>query len=158
MKEKLDVIEMERDIHPSVEREKMNQIFTSIAKVNKKYRTIYVDNTGNLPIRSIEGYIAIFILYNWTTNAILAAPIKNTKDETMIKAFQTHIKYITKRGFKPSFDIIDNVESKAIKVYLQEENTQMQLVEPHNHQVNAVERSIQTFNNNSIAGISIGEG
>ena len=84
MKEKLEVIEMEQDIHPPVEREKMNQIFTSIEKVNKKYGTIYVDNTGNLPIRSIEGYISIFVLYNWTTNAILAAPIKNTKDETMI--------------------------------------------------------------------------
>ena len=58
----------------------------------------------------------------------------------MIKAFQTHIKYITKRGFKPSFNITNNVESKAIKVYLQEENTQMQLVEPHNHQVNVAER------------------
>ena len=111
---------MERYIDPPVEREKMNQIFTSIAKVNKKYRTIYVDNTGNLLIRSMERYIAILILYNWTTNAILAAPIKYTKDETMIKAFQTHIKYITKRGFKPSFNIIDNVVSKEIKVYLQE--------------------------------------
>ena len=55
----------------------------------------------------------------------------------MIEAFQTHIKYITKRGFKPSFNIIDYVALKAIKVYLQEENIQMQSVEPHNHQVNA---------------------
>ena len=107
---------MERDIHQPTERENMNQIFKSIKKVDKKDGTIYVDNAGNLPIRSIESYISIFILYNWTTNEILAAPIKYTKDETMIKAFQTHIKYITKRGFKPSFNIIDNVSLKAIKV------------------------------------------
>ena len=135
---------MEQDIHPPVERENVNQIFTSIAKVNKKYRTIYVDNTGNLPIRSIERYIDIFILYNWTTNAILSAPIKYTKDETIIEAFQTHIKYITKRGLKPSFNIIDNLVSKEIKVYLQEQNIHMQLVEPHNHQFNAVDMAFKT--------------
>ena len=120
----------------------MNSIFTSIVKVDKKDRTICVDNTGNLPIRSIEGYISIFILYDWTNNAILLAPIKDTKGETMIKAFQTHIKYITKRGFKPSFNTIDNVASKAIKICLQEENIKMQVVEPHNHQINAAEREI----------------
>ena len=136
MKENLGVIKMERDIYPPVEREKMNHIFTYIATVDNKYGTIYVDNTGNFPIRSIEGYIAIFIMYDWKANGILAAPIKYTKDETMIKAFQTHIKYIGKRGSKPSFNIIDNVASKAIKVYLQEDNIQIQLVEPYNHRVN----------------------
>ena len=62
LKEKLEVIEMEQDIHPTVEREKTNQIFTSITKLYKKDGTIHVDNTGNFPIRSIEGHIAIFIL------------------------------------------------------------------------------------------------
>ena len=32
-----------------------------------------------------------------------------------------------------------------------EEKIQMQLVEPHNHQVNAAEREIQTFKNHFIA-------
>ena len=63
----------------------------------------------------------------------------------MIKYFQTHIKYITKRGFKTGFNIIDNVKSKDIKVYLQEDNTIMQFVEPHNHLFNAVVREIQAF-------------
>ena len=58
----------------------MNQILTSIAKVDKKGRMIYVNNTGNFIIRSIEGYIIIFVLYDWKTNATLAAPIKDTKD------------------------------------------------------------------------------
>ena len=74
---------------------------------------------GNSPIRSIDRYIAIFILYNLMTNAILEKPIKDTKDETMIDAFQTLIKYIAKRCFKPCFNIVDNVASKAIKLHLQ---------------------------------------
>ena len=130
---------MERDIHPPIKREKTNQNFTSIAIVDKKDGKIYVENTGNSPIRSVENCIDIFI------HAILSAPIKDTKSETMIKAFQTHTKYTTKRGSKPSFNIIDNVVSKAIKVYLQEENIQMKLVEPHNHQVIVVYRAIHTL-------------
>ena len=68
LKEKLDVIEMEQDIQSPVEREKINQIFISIAKFDKKDGTIYVNNTGNPPIKSIEGYIAMFILYDWKKN------------------------------------------------------------------------------------------
>ena len=62
LKDKLEAINMERDIHPPIEWEKINHIFTSIAKVENKDGKIYVDNTGNFPIRSIEGYIAIFIM------------------------------------------------------------------------------------------------
>ena len=75
----------------------------------------------------------------------------DTKYDTMINKFKTNIKYITKRGFKPCFNIIDNVVSKAIKAYLMEEKIHMQLVEPHNHLVNAAEREIQTFKNHFIA-------
>ena len=146
---------MKQYIHPPVEQEKMNQIFTSITKVDKKCRMIHVDNTVNLPIIIIEVYISIFILYDWTMNEILAAPIKDTKYETTIEAFQTHIRYIAKRIFKHIFIVIDNVASKATKIYLQEENIQMQLVEPHNHEVNSAEREIHTFKNHLIAGISI---
>ena len=75
----------------------------------------------------------------------------------MVEAFQTHIKYITKRRFKPSFNIIDNVASKAIKVYLQEENILMKLVEPHKHRVNAAESTIQTFKNHLVSRLIIGD-
>ena len=40
LKEKIEVIDMEQVIHPPVEQEKINQIFTSIAKVEKRYGTI----------------------------------------------------------------------------------------------------------------------
>ena len=51
----------------------------------------------------------------------------------MIDSFKTNIKCITKRGFKPCLNIIDNMASKAIKIYLMEEKIQMQFVKPHNH-------------------------
>ena len=115
LKEKLEVIEMEQDIHPPIEREKMNHIFTSIAKVDNKGGTIYVNNNVNFPIRVIEGYTAILNLYDCKMDSVLAAPIKYTKDE-IIEAFQTYIKYITKRAFKTRLNSIDNVALKSIKV------------------------------------------
>ena len=78
---------------------------------------IYVDNTDNFPIHSIDTMSTLFILYNWTSSAIIATPIENTKEETMIKVFKVNITYLSKRSTKPSLNIIDNIASKAIKAY-----------------------------------------
>ena len=86
-----------------------------------------------------------FVLYDWTTNAILATPMKDAKDESMIKALKKNIEYLGESDFKPSFNIIDIVASKAIRAHLKKEKVGIQLVEPHNHRVNAAERAIRTF-------------
>ena len=52
-----------------------------------------MDCTGNFPIRSLNGMVTIFILYDWSSNAILAEPIPDTKDATIIRVF--------KEGFQP---------------------------------------------------------
>ena len=62
---------------------------------------------------------AIFILCDWTTNAILATPIKDAKATTIVQAFKQNVEYLSKRGFKPSFNIIDNVATAAVKSYHQ---------------------------------------
>jgi len=90
-KEALESIEHNTDIHPHVEREKMNQLFCYVGMVDKKDGTIYVDNTGNFPITSIEGMKAIFILYDWTSNSIMATPINTATDEEMIRAFKENV-------------------------------------------------------------------
>ena len=55
---------------------KNNQIFCHNGRINTKYGTIYVDFTGKFPIRSMDGMVAIFIIYYWKTNAILETPVK----------------------------------------------------------------------------------
>ena len=42
---------------------------------------------------------------------------------------------------------MDNQTRKALKLYLTPQECKLQLVEPGNHRVNAVERAIQTFKN-----------
>ena len=63
--------------------------------IDKKDGTIYIDNTGNFPITSIDGKKAIFILYDWTNNATLATPIATATDDQMIKAFEENINYLS---------------------------------------------------------------
>ena len=46
---------------------------------------------------------------------------------------------------------MDNEASTAIKKLLTQCDTKFQLVEPHNHRVNAAERAIHTFKNHFIA-------
>ena len=116
---------------------------------------MYADLTFNLPIASIYGMQAVFIMYYWTKNVNLATPIKYSKAETIVESLKKNITYLSKRWFKPVFNIIDNVATKAVKTYLESEHTDMQLVEPHNHWVNAYERDIQTLKNHNIVGICI---
>ena len=96
---------------------------------------------------------AIFVLYDWTTNAILATPVKDVKEGSTISAFKNNVEYLSKRGFRPTFNIMDNIASKAIRTYLESHSIDFQLVKPHNHRANKAERAVQTFKNHLIAGL-----
>ena len=75
------------------------------------------------------------MLYKWSSNAILSTLVKYLKDTSTIEKLKLNITYLTKGGFKPVLNIIDNVASKAVKKYLEDYNIKLQLVEPHNHRV-----------------------
>ena len=66
-------------MNPPKDKEKWNQLFMTMGIINKKEGTIYADLMGKFLITSMDGMQAIFIMYDWTTNAILATPMKNTK-------------------------------------------------------------------------------
>ena len=121
----------------------------------KKDGTIYADLTGIFPITSMDGKQATFIMYDWTTNAILATTIKDAKAETIVECFKQQIEYLAKRGFKPVYNVIGNVATNAIKTYLEREEIKVQFVTPYDHRVNAAKRAIQTFKNHTILGVCI---
>ena len=96
---------------------------------------------------------SILIIYDWTTHAILAHPVKYLKDDTVITAFRDKFNFLKSRGFKQVFNIINNVVSKAIKTYINSKDIEIQMVEPNNHRANAAERVIQTWKNHFIVGL-----
>ena len=136
------------------ENEKNNQIFCYNGRINTKDGTIYVDFTGKFP-NQIHGWngsdLHQIILDKEYNNGNTC---KNMAEKTIVSCFKQQIKYITKRLFKPILNTINNVASNAVQAYLEAENVNMQLVDPHNHRVNAAERAIQTFKNHFNAGLS----
>ena len=58
------------------------------------------------------------------------------------------------KGYKPKVNVMDNQATKYIKKFLTEKGCQLQLVEPHNHRVNAAERAIQRFKDAFIAALA----
>ena len=55
---------------------KKSQIFCYTGRINTKDGTIYVYFTAKIPIISMDRMVAIFIIYDWKKNAILATPVK----------------------------------------------------------------------------------
>ena len=109
-------MELERDINPPQEDEKNNQIFCYNGIINTKDGKIYADFTGKFQIVSMDGMVSIFIVYDWTTNTILATPIKNMSEETIVscfkkniipyeKRFQTHPQHHQKCGVRNSASV-----------------------------------------------------
>ena len=126
-----------------------------MGSIDQKDGTIYADLTGRFPITSMDGKQAMFIMYDWTTNAILATTIKDAKAETIVEYFNQQIKYLAKRGFKPVYNVINNVATNSIKMFLKREEIKLCFVTPYNHQVNAAKRAIQTFKNHTILSLCI---
>lgn len=79
--------------------------------------------------------------------------MKNREKETIIEKFEEIYKYLIAQKFAPKLHVMDNECSKFLTEFIENGGTKIQLVEPHQHRVNAAERAIQTFKNHFIAGL-----
>lgn len=158
-----EVREQAEDMNPAKEANDYNHLFAFVGSYDPKDGSmyirdekdgrIYIDMTGNFPVQSYSGMTHMFVLYDYTTNAIIVRPLKNDKSESIIDAFKSALQYLTNKGFRPKLNIMDNVASKMIKEFLEKEKIDLQLVPPHDHRANAAERAIQTFKNHFISGL-----
>ncbi len=77
--------------------------------------------------------------------------IANVDDRSIFAAYKDIFEALEAKGYKPKMNVMDNQATKYIKKFLTEKECNLQLVEPHNHHVNAAERVIQTFKDAFIA-------
>ncbi len=103
---------------------------------------------------SFDGNVCFLVVYHYESNAILATPIAGLDDMTIFQAYKAIFQDLTNKGFKPKLNVMDNQATKYIRKFLTEEECKLQLVEPHNHRVNAAERAIQTFKDAFIAALA----
>ena len=123
-------------------------VFCFGAFANKVTGVMYNDCTSDFPYRSLDGNVCFFVMYHYETNAILASPIPGLNSATILTAYT-----LVSKGFTPKLNVMDNQATKVIKAYLTTQQVSLQLVEPHNHRVNAAERAIQTFKNRFIRAL-----
>jgi hypothetical protein len=70
------------------------------------------------------------------------------------KAYDSSHQELTVKGFKPKLQTLDNEASSALKNFFTVNDIAYQLVLPHCHRRNAVERAIMTFKEHFVAGLS----
>jgi hypothetical protein len=93
-------------------------------------------------------------MYHYKTNAILVKAIANVDDRSIFDAYKEIFETLEKKGYKPKMNVMDNQATKYIKKFLTEKECDLQILEPHNHRINAAERAIQTFKDAFIAALA----
>ena len=106
---------------------------------------VYNNCTAKFPYMSLDGNICFFVMYHYKTNAILATPIPGLDSTSILDAYKKNFEYLKSKDYKPKLNVMDNQATKVIKAYLNPRHVELQLVQPHNHRVNAAKRTIQTF-------------
>ena len=96
----------------------------------------------------------ILVVYVYKLNAPLMVAIKSRKDEKMVAAFTSVYQELNTYGHKPALHVLDNECSRAVQSYIRSNKTEIQLVEPHNHRVNAAELALKAVKYYTLAHLA----
>ena len=120
---------------------------------NQPTGKLYTDLTGCFPVQSSRGHKYILVAYNFDSNSIHVRPLKSRHDNNTIKAYEEIYSMLTQQGLKPQLHWLDNEASKALKNFINKEQTEYQLTPLHIHRRNAAEQAIRTFKSHFISGL-----
>jgi hypothetical protein len=84
----------------------------------------------------------------------LVKAVANVDDRSIYEAYKEVFETLETNRYKPKMNVMDNQATKYIKKFLTKKECDLQVVEPHNHRVNAAERAIQTFTDAFIAALA----
>jgi hypothetical protein len=132
-----------------VQEDKCNFIYEAIMETNQIYKYL----TGIFPTTSLSGNKYILILYEYDSNSVLSAPMKNEGEKDMVRAFKLLSHYLIIHGLKPSLKRLYNKASLALRNYLKKQVLDYQLAPRHIHRRDNAERVIRTFKNHFISGL-----
>ena len=90
----------------------------------------------------------------YDANAILLRPIKNRTGNELSKTLEDAFDYLTERGYKPKFHIMDNEAAKNTITMIQRKKINLQLAPPDLHRRSPAERAIRTAKNHTLSGIA----
>jgi hypothetical protein len=115
---------------------------------------LYTNLTGKFPVRSSKGNYYVMVCYVYDCNYVKGIPMKSRSASERVTAYDTIHQDLTVKGFKPKLQTLDNEASAALKNFFTVNDIAYQLLPPHCHRRNAVERTIRTFKEHFVAGLS----
>ena len=78
-----------------------------MATVEENHK-IYIDQTDNLPMASIQRNKYVLIMYVYDENKILSAPLNSRSSSHMLEAYNTQVEHLNNRGHRPHLQWLDN--------------------------------------------------
>jgi hypothetical protein len=122
---------------------KVHDVYTQTHMVRE---TMFSDQIGQYPIRSLRGNKYIMVMVEINRNAILVEPMNNRKDAKMIRAYKTLLLQLKRAGITPKKHILDNKVSDNMKNHIHDTcKLDMELVPPGCHRRNAAKVAILNF-------------
>jgi hypothetical protein len=114
---------------------------------------ISTDLTVIFPTTSLSGNKYILILYDYDSNSVLSAPMKNRGDKETVCVFDLLIQSLIIHRLQPSLHRLENEAYLAISHYHIKQGIDYRVAPPHIHHRNNSEYAIQTFKNHFITGL-----
>ena len=114
----------------------------------------HMDATGRFPAVSHRGHQYLLIMYSEGGNYIKAIPMKDRNKTSYLPAHQDGVDFFTRRGYRPTFQRLDNETSTDLFQHLAKNHINIDLAPPYQHRRNKAERAIRTYKNHLIAAIA----
>lgn len=126
-------------------------ITTMIVPTYQATQQHHSDMPGRLPVRSRSGYEYLLVMFAEDPNYIHTEPMASRHAHDHTDAYRRGTAFFTERGFKPTYERLDNETSAELEAFLRQEMIKIQYVAPQQHRANKAERAIRTFKNHWIA-------
>ena len=129
---------------------KTSELLLQLFDPTEKFKS---DLTGKFPVQSDRGNNYILVAYHYDVSNILTTQLKNITGPCILSGITKIYDKLRKRGLTPKLHIMDNEVSEDLKKYFEDSDIHFQLVPPHIHWIDAVERDVRTFKKQFIPDI-----
>jgi hypothetical protein len=98
--------------------ESIVNIFAFGTLADKNSGIVYHNLMGLFPFMLLDSSVCFFVLYHYKSNCILADLIKALEDKLIFETYKQQFEMLTKKGFQPKLNVMDNQATKYIKEFL----------------------------------------
>jgi hypothetical protein len=132
----------------------MQDVFCFAGLADAITGTMYINITGAFLDRSFKSMQYVFVAYIYDLKASIVWAMPSCTNAFVVQAFTKVISILKSGGYHLALNVMDNKCSAAVKKYIWSKLINLQLVPPHNHQVDSAKRAIATFKEHFIGTLA----